>query len=64
MQSAKDVAGSVRDMAGDAYVAARKSTTDAAGKIHDAILSNLWASVGIAAGAGLLVGMILARVRS
>jgi len=64
VQSAKDALGNVRDMAGDVYASAKKGATDAAGTFNDTVVRNPWTSVGIAAGAGLLLGLLLARVRS
>jgi len=64
VHSAKETLGSVRDMAGDVYASAKKSATDAAGTFNDAVVRNPWASIGIAAGAGLLFGLLLNRLRS
>lgn len=64
VKSAKETLGNVRDMAGDVYEGARKSATDSAKTVNDAVINHPWASVGIAAGIGLLFGLILNRVRN
>lgn len=63
LQSAKDTLGNLRDMAGDARDSARKGMTDAAGAMKDAVVHNPWTSVGIAAGVGLLIGLLVGRAR-
>ena len=64
MKSAKDALGNVRDMAGDVYEGARRGAASSAKSFNDAVVHNPWASVGIAAGVGLLLGLILNRLRS
>lgn len=64
VKSAKETLGSVRDMAGDVYTGARQSASNAANSLHDTVVQNPWASIGIAAGAGLLFGLLFSRLRS
>jgi len=63
-RSAKEALGCVRDMTGDLYASARKSATSAAATLNDGVTRHPLASIGIAAGAGLLLGVILNRWRS
>ena len=64
VDAAKDKLVEVKDMARDHYEGAKEAAGDAADSVKDAIARNPLASVGIAAGVGLLLGMVLARSRS
>ena len=52
------------DAAKDKYEVAKEKAVDAADSVKDMITRNPMASIGIAAGAGLLLGLILSRPRS
>ena len=52
------------DTAHDMYVGARKAAACSADSVKELIVRNPVASVGIAAGVGLVIGMVMRRARS
>lgn len=63
VKSAKEALGGVCDMAGDVYAGAKGGAVHAAGSFNQAVVKHPWTSVGVAAGVGLLLGLLLPRWR-
>ena len=64
VDAARSGTAELREGAQDAVAAAKDSAVEAADSLKSAIGRNPLASIGIAAGVGVLIGMIMCRPRS
>ncbi len=63
LEAAKDKLAGAKEAARDALSAAKEMSTDAAESLKGVVVRHPAASIGIAVGVGLLLGMVLARPR-
>lgn len=64
VETAKDKFEGAKDMARERYEGAKDSAADAADSLRHVIARNPLASIGVAAGVGILIGLVMFRPRS
>jgi ElaB/YqjD/DUF883 family membrane-anchored ribosome-binding protein len=64
VEAAKDMFVGAKDLASEQYAGAKKATVEAIASVRDVITRNPVASIGVAAGVGFVVGLLLFRHRS